>query len=187
MIRKLRNILFVQVALACLMPLTLSAQNLLSNPGFEKPATGVPPGTPVDYTDYCEGGSSAAAAWYVWVNACGTDISTELIPSTLPGGGKYMMHVVTTGTANGIYQNGFANETRTLTSIWVYLNSGCIGMGTGDGADTPDTDVMSCEAGAWIEFKAPNGGTPANEFLVYAVFTPGADFYVDKASVVAAP
>jgi hypothetical protein len=187
MIRKLTNILLLQAVLACLMPLTLSAQNLLHNPGFEKPATGVPPGTPVAYTDYCLGGATAAADWDVWVNTCGTNISTELIPSTLPVGGKYMMHVVTTGTLNGIFQNGFANQTTTLTSIWVYVNSGCIGMGTGDGADTPYTDEMTCEAGSWIEFKAPNGGVPANEFLVYAVLTAGADFYVDKASVVAAP
>jgi hypothetical protein len=187
MLRKVRIILLVQAALACLMPLTLSAQNLLTNPGFEKPAAGVAPGTLVAYTDFCEAGSSAAAVWSVFVNSCGTDISTELVPSTAPEGGKYMIHVVTTGNANGIVYCCFANQTTTLSSIWVYVNSGCIGMGTGDGGDTANTDEMTCEPGAWIRFKAPNGVSPANEFIVYSVITPGADFYVDNARVVAAP
>jgi|HubBroStandDraft_1064217.scaffolds.fasta_scaffold00330_14 hypothetical protein len=63
MIRKLTNMLLLQAALACLMPLTLSAQNLLHNGGFQKPATGVPPGTVVAYTDYCLGEGTAAADW----------------------------------------------------------------------------------------------------------------------------
>jgi len=55
MIRKLRNALLAQAVLACLMPLTLSAQNLLANPGIEKPAQGVAPGTPVAFTNFCCG------------------------------------------------------------------------------------------------------------------------------------
>jgi hypothetical protein len=187
MLRKLRKILLAQAALACLLPLTLSAQNLLANPGFEKAAKGVAPGTPVAYTDFCEAGGSAAAVWSVFVNSCGTNISTELIPSTLPGGGKYMIHVVTTGNGNGLVYCCFANQTTTLSSIWVYLNSGCVGMGTGDGGDTANTDEMTCETNSWIQFKAPNGVSPANEFIVYSVITAGADFYADNAKVIGVP
>jgi len=187
MLRKLRNILLALTALSCLMPMTLWAQNLIPNPGFENPAPGVAPGTPVAYTNFCFGGTSAAANWTVWINSCGTNISTELVASTLPGGGKYMMHVVTTGNANGIVHCCFSNHTTTLSSVWVYVNSGCVGMGTGNGGDTSNTDEMTCEPGTWIQFKAPNGVSPANEFIVYSVITAGADFYVDNAKVVAAP
>jgi len=88
-----------------------------------------------------------------------------------------MIHAVTTGNANGIVFCCFANHTTTLSSVCVYLNSGCVGMDTGDGGDTANTDEMTYDAGTWIQFKAPNGVTPANEFMVYSVITPGADFY----------
>jgi len=187
MLRRLRTIVFVQAALACLLPLTLCAQNLIPNPGFETPTTGVSPGTPVAYTNFCSAGNSAAAIWTVFVNSCGTNISTTLVPSTLPGGGKYMMHVVTNGNANGIVHCCFTSHTKTLSSAWVYVNSGCVGMGTGNGGDTNNTDEMTCEIGSWIQFKAPNGVSPANEFIVYSVITPGADFYVDNVKVVGTP
>lgn len=192
MLRKLKTILFAQAVMACLMPMTLSAQNLILNPGFEKPAVGVPPGTPVTFATCDAVGGSAAADWVVWINACGSNISTELVPSTAPGGGKYMLHVVTTGNGNGIVQN-FASQTKTLSSVWVYLNSGCIGMAAGDGGNTLQTDEMTCETGSWIQFKAPSGQTPAFEFIVYEVEVavrsgvlngpPGADFYVDNVNV----
>jgi hypothetical protein len=193
MLRKLRNILFAQLVLACLMPLTLSAENLLLNPGFNKPAAGVPPGTIVSLAVCQETGGSAAANWTVWINDCGSDVSTQLIPSAAPSGGSYMVHVVTTGNGNGIVQCCFANQTTTLSSVWVYVNSGCVGMGTGDGGNTVQTDEMTCEAGSWIQFKAPNGVSPASEFIVYSVgvvnnageSTVGADYYVDNAKVVA--
>ena len=71
--------------------------------------------------------------------------------------------------------------------MWVYVNSGCVGMGTGDGANTSPSDEMTCVTKNWIEFKVPNGVSPASEFIVYAVIGPGADFYVDNAKVVIAP
>jgi hypothetical protein len=190
-LRKLNIILLAQVALACLMPITLSAQNLISNPGFEKPAAGVPPGTPVTFTTCLEDGGSAAADWTVWLNTCDTSISTELIPSTAPSGGKFMLHVVTNGNGNGIFQD-FAKQTKTLSSVWVFVNSGCVGMGTGNAGDTLQSDEMTCETGSWIQFKAPSGQSPASEFIVYevevalrsgALGPPGADFYVDNVSV----
>jgi len=37
--------------------------------------------------------------------------------------------------------------------------------------------------GRWEHLAAPNGGTPANEFIVYATSPAGACFHVDDASV----
>ena len=62
MLRTMTRISFLAVLL-CSFPLGLWSQNLLRNPGFEKPANGVPPGTPVAYTDLCSEGDSAAAVW----------------------------------------------------------------------------------------------------------------------------
>jgi len=81
----------------------------------------------------------------------------------------------------------FSGQSSTLSSTWVYINSGCVTIGTGDGGDT-GIDEATCESGRWFEFfKVPNGYSPANEFIVYSVITTGADFYVKNASVVAAP
>lgn len=117
-VRRIGSAMLAQAALACALPLTIPAQNLLPNPGFEKPAAGVTPGTTVSYTNFCNGGTSAAASWQTWVNTCGTDISTTLVPSTAPKGGSYMMRVVTTGPVNGIYANFTSSPRR-------YHRSGC--------------------------------------------------------------
>jgi hypothetical protein len=181
--------ILAQVVLACLMPLTMWAQNLLPNPGFEIPAPGVPPGTPVSYTNYCGGtATSAAADWVVSVDVCGGNLTTTLVPSTAPHGGKYMVHIVTDSVNSGIAQSeGFADQAKVLSSVWVYVNSGCVGIGTGNAAFTVDTDEITCETGTWIQFKVPNSGSPANTFVVYAFPLTGADFYVDNARVVAVP
>lgn len=189
MLRKTGNAILAQVVLACLMPLTIWAQNLVPNGGFEKPAPGVPPGTPRNYTDFCGNAvSSAAADWMVSIDVCGGNLTSTLEPSTAPAGGKYMMHIVTDSINSGIAYDSFANQARTLSSVWVYVNSGCVGIGTGNAAFTVDTDEITCETGTWIEFfKVPNSGSPANTFVVYAFPATGADFYVDNARVVAVP
>ena len=190
------SILLAQVALACLMSSTLRAQNLIQNPGFETPATGVPPGRAVSVHNACAGaGNSAAADWVVFVNACGTNISTELVPSTLPGGGNYMMHVVTNGADNGIAYCCFVSTPKTQSSVWVYVNQGCAGMATGPGGGTSQWgDEIVCETGSWIQMKAPSEGSAAIEFIVYSeadcqnCSSPSTyDFYVDNVDVVAAP
>jgi len=149
MLRTLRNILLAQVAMACLMfPTLWAAPNLIQNPGFETPAPGVPPGTPVAYCssnttsggyvcvapvgDACFfGQNSAAAGWQIWVASCQAHqyLYTELLsygcagcpPPPPGGGGKHMMHVVTNVNASGIQQLGFG-PAQTLSSIWVYVN-----------------------------------------------------------------
>jgi hypothetical protein len=169
--------------------ISLPAQNLLLNPGFEIPATGVVPPAWVTYTNHCLGGNSAAADWYIYVNTCGTDIKTQLLPSTLPNGGKYMLHLITNGGENGIVQANTFNLPKTLSSIWVFINSGCVGFGTGNGGITHETDEMSCLIGQWIHLQVPNGVSPANEVLIYSLPHPfngttGADYYLDNGAVV---
>lgn len=186
--------IFLLAEILCLVPLSSWAANLLANGSFNKPAQGVPPGTPVSYTNYCEAGNSAVASWTIFVNSCSLgfdDISTTLVPSSLPGSSGYMLHVATDGNANGIVQSGSFEQASTMTSIWLYINSGCVTVGTGNGGDTGPDDTF-CESGKWFHMsKVPNGVTPANEIIVYSatqlVNGNGADFYVKNASVVTGP
>lgn len=65
--------------------------------------------TEVSYTDLCNSpGDSAALSWTVYSNGC-ANISTELVPSTLPKRKGYMMHVVINGGYSGIVQWGGCN------------------------------------------------------------------------------
>ena len=186
--------IFLLAGVLCALPVSAFSANLLVNGSFNKPAQGVPLGTPVSYTNYCFGGNSAAADWTIFVNSCSTgydDITTVLVPSSLPGSTGYMMHVTTDGNANGIVQSGSFNQTDTVSSIWIYINSGCVTVGTGNGGDTGSDDTF-CVPGKWFHLtNVPNGVSPANEIIVYAgtqvVGGNGADFYVKNAAVVAAP
>jgi len=186
--------IFLLAGLLFVFPASAWSANLLLNGGFNKPAQGVPPGTIVSYSNYCYAGNSAAADWTIFVNSCSAgydDISTVLVPSTLPGSTGYMMHVTTDGNANGIVQTSGFNETSTVTSIWIYINSGCVTVGTGNGGDT-GTDDTFCVAGKWFHMtNVPNGVSPANEIIVYSGTQVGggngADFYVKNAAVSVAP
>jgi hypothetical protein len=190
--RRLMQVVLAQLVFVCFAPLGLWSQNLLLNGSFNQAAAGVPAGTTVSYTDLCNApGNSAALDWEVYVNGC-ANISTELVPSTLPGSKGYMMHVVVSGGSSGIGQSATFNETNTLSSAWVYINNGCVSIGTGDGGDT-GVDEATCETGRWFHFiQVPNGYTPANEFIVYSLIPAystitGADFYVKNADVGVAP
>jgi len=178
--------------LVSLVPMrSWAGPNLLINGSFNQPAQGVPPGTPTSFTGCQFGGISAAADWTTFVNSCTAGqnhLSTVLVPSTLPGTGGYMIHVITDGNANGIVQYATFEEPKTLASIWMYINRGCVTVGTGDDGHT-GPDATFCETGKWFHLiNVPNGVSPANEVIVYSgtsyLASVGADFYVKNAMVV---
>ncbi|HXJ94783.1 MAG TPA: PEP-CTERM sorting domain-containing protein [Terriglobia bacterium] len=183
-----KAIVGLAASILLLAAVNLSADpiNLLLNPGFETPASGVTPGTPVNLTGLNNsGGSSAAADWNVWSNGP-ADMSTVLVPSTLPGGGSYMLEVTTTGTNGGLIQDFLGTPAAAATaSVWVWIVSGCVGMGSGDDGDT-SVDAQSCTTGSWIDLSAPSGSTPVTAFLVYDT-SAGANFFVDNAAVTPTP
>jgi len=176
----------------CSFPLSAWSANLLKNGNFNKPAAGIPAGTTASFTGCRDAGSAAAAGWLMWINSCDTgvnDVSTTLVPSTLSSG--YMLHVVTDGNGNGAYQNTIPTTASTLTSVWVYVNSGCVAVGTGFFGSTGSDDIF-CVTGKWFQVaKVPNGVSPATEIAIYSAnWLPGAsgaDFYVENATVVAGP
>lgn len=156
--------------------------NLLNNPGFETPSgTG-----PSEHTGPGPG-SSAADKWTTFNNTNGTT-TTDLVPSLAPSGNRNMLHVCTTGDRNGIVQLfGVVGKgpAGVQSSVWVFVLRGQVGMGTGNGGSTNDTDKVNTKVRQWEQLSAPNGRSPANEFIVYAVSQGKACFYVDNASVTA--
>lgn len=158
------------------------AANLLFNSSFE---TGLPIGQETNLTTVAgNGGTSAATNWSSWNNTPATTI-TELLPSTLANAGDTMLHVTTTGQLNGVFQNFLLFNTgpnEVISSAWVYVLSGQVGIGTGNGGNT-SLDTFSSTTGQWEFLQASNGVSPANEFIVYSASSGGADFYVDLASV----
>jgi len=158
--------------------------NLLKNPSFELVG---PNGPATTITTNVPGGAgnSAAANWTLFTNVAGT-IHTQLLPSTKPGGGARMIHVVTNGDRNGLVQVFGPFNTgpaQTVASAWVYVRKGKVGIGTGNGGNT-GIDALTVTQGKWEYLQACNGASPANEFIVYSV-EGGADFYVDLTRVVA--
>jgi hypothetical protein len=159
------------------------AANLLSNHSFEMVG---PAGPVTSATTLVPGGAgwSAAANWGVFHNTPGTT-RTRLLPSTLPGGGATMIHVLTTGLANGLVQTFLPVNTGPkliLGAVRVFVLRGKVAIGTGNGGNT-HFDAVSTTMGQWEILHAPNGVAPANEFIIYAASAGGAEFFVDNALV----
>jgi hypothetical protein len=171
-------------ALAAALPLcSLShAQNMLTNASFE---TVGPEGPSVVCTGIRGVGATAAENWWVFHNTLGKT-KTELIPSTFPGpAGNLMLHVATDGAANGIEQVMLPENTGpacVVEGLWVYVISGVVYMGAGNGGNTGPNDY-STTTGQWEHLSANNAVCPANLFIVYASSPGGAEFYVELGSV----
>ena len=162
--------------------------NLLLNPGFETATSGDPAGMPVSLSGLDNsGGASAAADWTVWSNGS-ANISTDLVPSTLPGGGSDMIEVSTTGSYGGLVQQYLGTPANQVAaSVWVWVVSGCVGIGTGDDGFSA-VSSSTCNTGKWIDLTATNTSSPDTEFVVYDTLTSaGAVFFVDNASVTPSP
>jgi hypothetical protein len=131
-------------------------------------------------------GESAAENWTVYNNGPGTT-TTELSASTRRVG-KSMIHVITSnskqGTGSGLVQAFFPVSTgpgHVNASAWIYIKSGTVFIGTGNGGNT-GIDARSSTTGKWLQLRARNAVSPANLFIIYGQ-SPGADFYVDEAAV----
>jgi hypothetical protein len=161
--------------------------NMLQDPSFE---TLGPNGSSTSFTGFLDGGSpkySAAQDWLVWNNTSGTT-ATELLPTTLPGGGVTMIHVTTDEAMNGLFQPFLPYQTgpdHAIGSAWIYVISGQVAIGTGNDGST-GFDTFTSTIGVWKFLEAPNGISPANEFIIYSKGGP-AEFYAENASVTPAP
>ncbi|MGH9351901.1 MAG: PEP-CTERM sorting domain-containing protein [Terriglobia bacterium] len=187
-----RKILFASLGMAVLLfAMNLSADpvNLLTNPTFSTPALGVVPGTAVTdtvadvATEPLGGGNTAAAGWHAWGNSTGT-ITTTLEPSTVPNGagGSSMLEVNSQGIDSGLFQDFLSTPATSATaSAWIFIKSGCVGIGSGNDGDTA-IDAQSCTTGSWMQLSAANGRTPVIAFIAYGL-SPNTDFLIDNAMV----
>jgi hypothetical protein len=157
--------------------------NLLKNPDFGQVSQR---GLHTELSGDTKTGDSAAASWTVYNNGPGST-TTELLASTRRAG-KSMIHVITTnskpGSGSGLVQAFFPVSTgpgHVNASAWIYINSGSVFIGTGNGGNT-GIDARSSVTKKWIQLRARNAVSPANLFIIYGQ-SPGADFFVDNASV----
>lgn len=123
------------------------------------------------------GGTSAAPEWLLYNNAAATTAS-EIIGATLPDGGDQMLHVVTGGHNNGVYQY-FAGSAR-YAQVRVFVNSGAVSLFLYLNGNTQNGQAVSTVTGAWQTLTVDTGANNSNEIVIYAN-GPGADFYVDNA------
>ncbi len=164
----------------------VEAPNLLKNPDFNTLSGGtVSVSTSVQVPGGA--GTSAAANWTLFANTAPARFYTEVKSSTRVTG--RMMRVVTTGDRNGLVQVFQSDDVcdldgpdHTVSGAWVFVRSGKVGLGTGNGGNT-HIDVESTTLNQWEFLKAPNGVSPANELILYSTNGTGADFDVDFASV----
>lgn len=162
-------------------------QNLLQNGSFN---TENPQGRTSSFSrtqKHVGGGQSGAYYWTTWANTMGSSIETELMPSSWTGGG--MLRVSTNGVGNGIVQV-FAplheGPEVATACVWIFIERGEVGVGVGNGGNT-HTSMTLAEPGKWERIIVSNAVSPANEIIIYATSKIGADFYVEKASVVEGP
>lgn len=170
-----------------------SVQNsppLLTNGNF---ATVGPNGSSTNATTFVAGGAgnSAAANWTLFTNTPG-NIKTQVVPSAITPGAN-MIKVQTNGWRNGLVQvfggaksctvNGPA---KTRARGQLYIHSGTVGVGTGNGGNT-QLDKVLTTTGQWLSFDVPNGVSPANEFIIYSASVGGASFDVAWADVYEVP
>lgn len=156
------------------------AADLLSNGTFNQvgpwgPMVVNPPGS--------GNGATAALDWLALKNTDGTTI-TELLGSRRVPGGK-VMRVQVDGERNGLQQlfGPFdSGPTTAYACVWIYLVSGSVGIGVGNGGATNGNDVQLNKKGSWEALEVSNAASPANSIVIASVGGP-ADFYVESARV----
>lgn len=188
-------------AVMVFVPACFGDSIILFNGSFEQGSSGV-----VSHVGMF-GGPSAADGWNIWNNDPGATTTTELCTATgcagggtpygettgtlppAPVDGLHTMHIVTTATVhnNGLYTTFSPVTSVTLDSLWVYVVSGVVAQGVGNGGATQlDIANQSIALGQWQELTSYSPSGVANELIIYATEngTP-ADYYVDDASVTA--
>lgn len=130
---------------------------------------------------------SAAEAWSSYADTP-TTVTTTLMRSTRRPG-RRMLRVTAGARDSGIYQiwgekRGMAPAS-TLTTAWVFVRSGQVYVGTGNGSQT-GRDAFSTTTGRWERLEAHNGSCPATQTNLFAA-TDHADFDVDIIEVYEIP
>jgi hypothetical protein len=146
---------------ASLPPSPHYGPDLLSNPGFNI------------------GGTSSANGWTAIGNS--GPVTTELRTSTGPEGG--MMLRVCAPADSGIAQSGItAGGAKVHTTVWVYVESGRVGVGVGAGGGLSLTDFADATP-SWQIIATDQAQLPAAEIVIYSVPPYTSCYDIDYAAV----
>jgi len=184
------------ISLAVIGAARLSAQtNLLTNGQFENRFA-----IQTVQTQTC-GGQSSATSWNTWINgpcvtASGLELETDLLLGstspffTLPA---HLIHIraepmvpapVGDAGSSGITQvfDPSGLHTRVLTSLWVYVVRGQVGMGAGPSDSFPLT-IHNSTMGAWEQLVGVNTSVPPEQINIYSTNSTGSEFYASNGVV----
>jgi hypothetical protein len=159
----------------------VSTTNLVKDPSFE---TIGPKGSP---TTWHQGDPtpppSAAAKWFMHTSNDEATVTSELVPTTVPGpGGTSMLHFIAGGNEGGVYQQVAASPPFLMFSVWVYVKKGHVVIQGGGGTSGPAS--WSIHHNQWEQLRVCTDGTiTTGYFLVENEDPNGGDFYVDRAEV----
>lgn len=159
--------------------------NLLTNSGFEVPASTVPVGTLLTGNGY---GGTAAQNWSYADNGDITVAhSTVIEHSTLVGGSDGMLHVKASGFNDGAYQyflpQSGAGLSNVTVSAWVYVLSGQVTVYSGRAGGVSGGHVATTTTGQWQHLQFNTGANFITGIFVYSTSPSGAEYYVDNVSV----
>ena len=167
--------------------------DLVSNGSFEQVGT-----QSSTITNGIGPGDAAASGWSTFNNVDGSTETQHmtygdaLLPPIFlndPGaGGEHVIRVEASHGNNGLVQVFGALNTGPLDAeaqVWVYVNSGMVGLGLGNGGGSGLTS-FSQTTGQWELLTTTANTSPVNEIIIYAAGG-SAEFYVDLASANAIP
>lgn len=160
------------LTLAIALPL---AANVIANPGFES-------GSGTTSSSALSNFTSPVTSWGGWNNSA-VLTTLEVLPSTLPlpDAGAQMLHISSTGDANGVYQ--FFSAGSLYAGAWFFVNSGQANLWMVDGPG--GGHAVSATHGQW-EYVQVGIPISTSELAIYTG-AGGGDFFVDLVTVEASP
>ena len=126
---------------------------------------------------------SAAKSWYMHSSNAGATVTSELVPTDVPGpGGGRMLRFIAGGNEGGIYQHTGLPPVKLMFSAWVKVRRGHIAMQAQGGNTGPVS--WSTKRGEWEQLRVcTDGSVPTDMLVIYNQDPAGGEFYVDRVEV----
>jgi hypothetical protein len=155
--------------------------NLAKNPSFEVPGPNGPS------TTWQMGGPdmppSAANNWFMHSSNQRATVSSNLVPTNVPGtGGSKMIHFIAGGNEGGIYQRLESSPAKLMFSAWVFVRRGHVVLQPNGGNQGPSS--WSTKLGEWEQLRVCNDGTlPTGYFAIWNEDPAGGEFFIDRIEI----
>src|SRR5262249_26974441 len=127
---------------------------------------------------------SAAASWHIHTDNAGHTVSTNLAPTTVPGGtapppGQRMLHIRAGGGESGVIQVIQRPPQYIMVSAWVNVLRGTIQLRANGGNTGPASH--STKKNQWEQLRVCTDGTvPTGAITILNQAPNGGDFTVDR-------